>query len=319
MYYRWVLEFYWECHSVGRTQSETDNGLKVTHLVFFVQLSVFLALVVGSASPWRQSLIDTFGVSTADAALSQPWSLVSYLFLNAHPIDFVLGGGILLLVGVPVERRLGSRRFLGLYLLAGLLTGVAHVFLVEVGVVSGQLLLGSVGASAGLLTAYLFLLGRDRLVGSLPFPVFYVLVACGLFAALALVVYDNDEALNEKRTTLIERAAGPGASVDAKVTAVMAVGALDNKRTDELGHMLGLVLGALALFLVALISRTGERYRVGREIRGLQEEVDARAQVELLLEKITGEGLSSLSRHERKFLRYASRFYKPSSRLSKLG
>ena len=303
---------------MAAAKGEGKHGLKATHLVFFLQLSVFLALVVGSGSPWRQTLIDTLGLSTAESALSHPWTLVTYVFLNAHPIDFVLGGGILLLVGLAVEKRLGARNFLVLYLLAGFLTGLTHVGLVQLGVVSGEMLLGSVGASAGLLTAYLFLFGRDRQVGSLPFPVFYVLVGCGLFAALALVVYDNDDTLNEKRTTLIERAAGPGASTEVKVASVAAVEALEAQRTDELGHMLGLVLGAIALLSTLVISRTGKRYRVGREIRGLQAEVDARAQVELLLEKITSDGLESLTRRERKFLRYASRFYRPSSRLSKL-
>ena len=51
-----------------------------------------------------------------------------------------------------------------------------------------------------------------------------------------------------------------------------------------------------------------------REIRVLQEEVDARARVEELLAKISRDGMESLTRHERRFLRYASRFYQAHTR-----
>lgn len=301
-----------------RASSEGGGaGLKATHLLFFIQLFVFLVLTVGDGKPWQGSLIGAFGLSSFDALLTQPWSLLTCSFLNHHPLEFVIGGGILLLVGVAVETRMGASRFVLFYLLAGALTGIVHVVLFSAGVVAGQVFAGSVGASAGLLTAYLFLLGRDRHVGSLPFPVFYVLAACALFAAMAVVAYNNDNDLQDERGKLVAAAAGPGASVSVKVETLTAIAALEVSQTDELGHLSGFVVGGFALFMTLVIVRTSERYRVFREIRGLQEEVDARARVELLLAKITQDGIGSLTRPERKFLNYASRFYKQSSRLSK--
>ena len=71
-----------------------------------------------------------------------------------------------------------------------------------------------------------------------------------------------------------------------------------------------LQLGAVALAGVASAAHYQARLRVFREIRGLQQEVEARARVEQLLEKISRHGLASLSRGEQRFLRYASRYYR---------
>ena len=62
--------------------------------------------------------------------------------------------------------------------------------------------------------------------------------------------------------------------------------------------------------MVRVSERVQERYRLHRDISHLQQEVDARARVELLLSKISAEGIESLSHAERRFLRYASRYYR---------
>jgi len=50
-----------------------------------------------------------------------------------------------------------------------------------------------------------------------------------------------------------------------------------------------------------------------------EEHLEARARVDQLLEKISREGIDALSRRERKFLQYASRFYPNGDRVTSEG
>lgn len=298
---------------MARTESQV--GLKATHVLFFVQLAVFLGLVVCSGQPWVPGLLERVALGDAGALFERPWTLLTYAFVNANPFEGVASATALLLAGAALEKRLGPARLLLVYGLSALLTGMCHVGLAEAGL-THPLFLGSVGPSAGLLTAYLFVFGHERSVAGAPFPLFYLLCAACLAGVLAFVEHDNQAAHERDRAALLEQATGEQASVEETVAAVRALDELEARRTDPLGHVLGLVVGGFSLLVTLLAGRTSERYRLLREIRTLQEEVDARARVELLLEKISREGIDSLTRNERKFLRYASRFYR-SGRLSR--
>ncbi len=296
----------------------TEAGVRASHLLFCVQLVVFLVLVVGTReASWYPHVLDTFGVSGAAALLERPWTLLSYPFLNVYPLEFVVSAGVLLLVGLPVEERVGRVRFLLIYGFSAALTALAHVALYETHLVDGALFLGASGASAGLLTAYLFLLGNERRVGGIPFPVVYLLTACFLFMVLALVDHSQQDALRRKVQERQELAYAETAREPALRRAdLLAIGRLERERTDLLGHLMGLAAGGLALVVSRGALHVRRRYQVLREIRVLQAEVDARARVEQLLAKISDEGMESLSRQERKFLRYASRFYQSRRSLS---
>lgn len=284
-------------------------GIKVAHGIFLLQLVVFLVLVVGNGRPWCHEIMGTLALTDAQGVLDRPWALISYSFLNSHPLEFIVSGGVLLLAGVQIERKLGAARFLVLYLLIAFLVGLCHVACLEGGLVTNLYFQGSVGTCAGLLTAYLFLFGHGKRVGSVPYPVFYLACSAAIAAVALAVNYEAGSTLAHDQLVQIDIAAGSKATIEEKVLAVREVDALAERRPDCFVHLLGLAMGALSLTATLGAARTSKRYHVLREIRGLQEEVDARARVEDLLIKISRDGMGSLSRHERKFLRYASRFY----------
>jgi membrane associated rhomboid family serine protease len=108
--------------------------LVATAAVYLLQLTVF-------TSPW---IIHTFGFVAPDL-LARPWSPLTYAFLHGDFLHLLFNSLLLWMFGSPVEARLGSRRFIRLWLVA-VLGGAALSFVL-------QPLAGSapiIGASAGL-------------------------------------------------------------------------------------------------------------------------------------------------------------------------
>lgn len=285
-------------------------GVKATHVLCFGYFVAFLMLVIGEGSAWHLALVQAAGVSDLSTVAAKPWTLASHVLVHRDPLEAVLAVGILLLAGPRVEERLGSARFLGVYGGAAVLVALAHVALVEAGVAPGRLLTGSLGASTALLTAYLFLL-PERKVGSMPYPICYVVVATALLALVGAIAHYDERALVERTKDKVDVAErGENRSPEERVDLLWQASVEQRIRPNHLVHLLGFVFGGVTLGAALGAQRYQERYRMLREIRGLQEEVEVRARVELLLEKISREGMGSLSRNERKFLRYASRFYR---------
>ncbi|MCO5167939.1 MAG: rhomboid family intramembrane serine protease [Planctomycetes bacterium] len=284
--------------------------VKATHVLCVVYFLGFLVQVIGQGATWHLAVVQALGVHDAAGVLARPWTLVTHLVLHRHPLEAVLAAGILLLAGARVERRLGAARFLAVYLTAGALVALAHVGLVEAGIAPGRVLTGSLGASTGLLTAFLFLM-PERRVGSVPYPVCYVVVAAVLVALVGLIGFYDERALRERAEKARSWAEGGEAyRPEERVDLLWHASAERRTRPNHLVHLLGFALGGVALGSTLAAGRYRQRARMLREIRGLQEEVDARARVDELLDKISRHGMSSLSRNERKFLRYASRFYR---------
>lgn len=287
--------------------------MKATHALFGVHVLVFLALILGSGTPWQEGVLAQGALLGGAELAARPWTLLSYAFLSIHPLEFVLSGTILLLVGPALEGRLGRLGFLGFYAGSVALVGLAHLALRGAGVLGpggGSLLAGALGGAAALLTGYLFLLGPQRSIGSMPFPIFYLFVVLGL-GLTTWVVHSSRSAELSLLEQELEHSAYASTSLGSleRVRQLERASRLRTLQPDTGAHLLGLVLGACSLLVVQSSTRARERYRVLREISTLQEEVDARARVEQLLEKISSEGIESLTRPERRFLRYASRFY----------
>jgi membrane associated rhomboid family serine protease len=285
-------------------------GVKATHVLCFGYFIAFLVLVIGEGTAWHLGLVQAAGVSDLGALGARPWTLLSHILVHRDPLEAVLAMGILLLAGPRVEERLGAVRFVLVYVGAAALVALAHVALVEAGVAPGRLLTGSLGASTALLTAFLFLL-PERKVGSMPYPICYVVLAAACLALVGLIGHYDDRALGERTKDNTELAyRGENRPPEERVDLLWQASVEQRIRPNHLVHLLGFAFGGMTLGVAVAARRYQDRYRMLREIRGLQEEVEARARVDQLLEKISREGMESLSRHERKFLRYASRFYR---------
>lgn len=286
-----------------RTRQSFAGSVHAFQLLFVahcVGFAVLLALPEGSV----QDALDAFGVSDLGSIARRPWTIATHVFLHRTPLEFLVATGLLLAVGGEVERALGAARFLVLYLLSGAAVAVAHAVLPAGFETLGPSFTGGLGATAALLTAYLFIFHERRTLGVVPAQGFYVMAALVVLATIVFVDLEHASIARRRVDELVLQAARPAEFIDT-------IFRLDAHRADAFAHLLGFAAGAAALFADLAVARARERVRTRREIAGLEEEVVARAKVEQLLEKISREGIASLSSRERKFLKYASqRFYR---------
>ncbi len=161
----------------------------VTAILIALNVVAFLfELSLGRQLP---AFIGVFGLRPA-VATSFLWTLdparlvpmVTSMFLHGGWLH--LAGNMLFLwvFGAPVEDRLGSGRFLALYVLGGLAAATAQI---AVAPDSLAPMIGASGAIAAVLGAYLYLFPRSRVLTAVPIVV--VFVFWRLPAVLFLVVW----------------------------------------------------------------------------------------------------------------------------------
>lgn len=125
--------------------------------VYLLQLTVF-------TSPW---LILTFGFSAREV-LSQPWSPLTYAFLHGDFLHLLFNAFLLWMFGCPVEARLGSSRFIRLFVAAAI--GGAALSLMLMPLAGGDPIIGASGAVFGIMLAFV-LEWPDAPVFIFPLPV----------------------------------------------------------------------------------------------------------------------------------------------------
>jgi membrane associated rhomboid family serine protease len=136
-------------------------------LIFFVQMTM----------PAVTSLL----VFVPASVLERPWTIVTYMFLHAgigHIFWNMLG---LFFFGPRVEERLGSNRFITLYLISGIVGALFSVVLAP-----RNPILGASGAVLGVLMAFARFWPRERLLiwGVLPIEARWLVL---IYAALDLM------------------------------------------------------------------------------------------------------------------------------------
>src|SRR4030066_26540 len=123
----------------------------VTYLLIGFSIGVYLFAQIGGGPPALPGGLPGLPSGAGFSGVSLPASLVS-LFLHAGIVPLGVGSLFLFVLGDNVEDRMGWLPFLLFYLLCGVLAGGAPVFLGQPG---GYSALGSAGAVAGVLGAYL--------------------------------------------------------------------------------------------------------------------------------------------------------------------
>ena len=131
--------------------------LVVTGGVYLLQLTVF-------TSPW---FIETFGFAPSLAA-RHPWSVLTYAFLHGSLLHLLFNMLGLFMFGPPVEGRIGSRRFVRLYLVSAL--GGAALSLAFVSLAGRGVIIGASAAVFGVMLAFV-LEWPDAPVFIFPLPV----------------------------------------------------------------------------------------------------------------------------------------------------
>ncbi len=143
------------------------------HIIIGICVVVFVLQWL--LDPW---LTSTFALSTR-TLLTQPWGLVTSIFLHANLTHLFFNMLALFFFGPILERRIGSMRFLALFFGSGILAGLAQVI-----VFPASAVLGASGAIFGVLGALTVLM--PDMVIYLYFVPIKMVYATILFAALDL-------------------------------------------------------------------------------------------------------------------------------------
>jgi len=144
---------------------------------------VLLLLMTVFTSP---ALVDLLRFAPGQA-LRRPWTFVSYMFIHAGLLHLLGNMFMLFVFGPPVEHRLGGRTFILYYLYCGI--GAAVLSLVLSGIMSSAPFVGASGAVLGVGVAFAMLWPDAELfVFPLPTPIkarTFVLVVLGLDVLLS--------------------------------------------------------------------------------------------------------------------------------------
>lgn len=270
-----------------------SNHLRAYQLFFVLHCAGLLALRLALDGEHARPILELLAVRTNDPGVS--WQLVTHVFLHLNPLEFTASAALLLFLGGPVERLMGTPRFCVLYLGSAAACALAFESLAAPG--PAVTYVGGLGAGSAVLVASVLLEPRKRLLGVVPAPGFFILIATAIFAT---TIYLEQEPLRflEESWKL-----PPEKWLDS-------VWELSCRESVAIPHLSGFLVGAAVFAFDLGACWAVARVRVRRQIRLLEEELDARERVDALLEKISREGVDALSRREKKFLKYASaRFF----------
>ncbi len=214
-----------------------------TPLLVAINVAVFVAMVAAGVSPFSPTVegLIRWGADYAPRTTAgQWWRLITNMFIHIGIVHIGMNMIGLWQIGALVERLLGHRSFLLVYLFAGLCGSLAsimwHPFVVSAGAS------GAVFGVYGVLIAYLV---RHR--GSIPRPVLLSLQKSTVFFIGLNVAFG----LQQKG---IDMAAHTGGLVGGFVAALLVarpVTALQASRT--VGRDLTLVVAGLGLFVAAVL------------------------------------------------------------------
>jgi len=148
---------------------------------------VLLLLLTVFTSPTLQSALRF----APGEALHRPWTFVTYMFVHAGLLHLLVNMLMLFVFGPPVEHRLGGRAFILYYLYCGI--GAAVLCLILSGFMASAAapVVGASGAVLGVAVAFAMLWpDAELLVFPLPMPVkarTFILVMVGLEVVLSQV------------------------------------------------------------------------------------------------------------------------------------
>ena len=121
-----------------------------TAMLLFANAAAFLLQCYAYGYPPLPHHADHLALSVAGLRHGFIWQLVTFQFMHAGLWHLLGNGSVIYTFGLPLEESLGRRRFLGLYLLSGILGGVVQAGLGFV-FPNGQFAGPTIGASAGAL------------------------------------------------------------------------------------------------------------------------------------------------------------------------
>ncbi len=226
-----------------------------------------------------------FGLWKDTPLWKAPWEIVSYMFLHSRETFFhlIFNMFAVWMFGVPFERQFGTKHFLKLYFISGALTGLILSFFIN-----------AIGASAavfGLLVSFAYFWPNARIL---------VMFIIPMKAKTMVMIFGGMELL-------------------------MTLSSAPGDKVAHSGHVLGALVGFIYLQFVfkryALfrsffkkINDKVDQVSSGRKEKKKAEVINkeqwTQDKVDDLLEKVSKQGIDSLTKKERDFLDRVSMNYK---------
>jgi membrane associated rhomboid family serine protease len=146
--------------STRRSQLRSAPAVLV---LILVNVLVFLFEIY--AGGWNDpEVLHRIGALEPDAVVAQGeyWRLFTALFLHAGFLHLAFNLFALYVLGPPLERSIGTIRFLACYLISGIASSAGVVALTEIGLIQESQLVGASGCILGVVGAWAGLLLRHR-------------------------------------------------------------------------------------------------------------------------------------------------------------
>jgi membrane associated rhomboid family serine protease len=202
------------------------------------------------------------------------WRLVTYQFLHANFGHILFNMIALCVFGPMLESVWGSRKFLVFYLVCGAMGGIFYPILAWVGWLHTGILIGASGAILGCLAAAAILFPNRRLYiwGVLPVRISVLAIILAVISVATLLQPDHY----------------PNAG-------------------GEAAHLAGMAAGAAYVLTGSWRARLGYKWKSRGRTRKLKNERNVQMELDRILEKVHDSGIHSLSSHEKKVLRDATK------------
>lgn len=217
-----------------------------------------------------------FGLSVAGIMKGQLWQFLTYQFLHGGPFHLLLNVLMFLFLGAEVERTVGTRGFLVLYVLCGILGGLGWLMLTYP---YEGICIGASAAIFGVLSAFAVLFPHREITLLLFFVLPLTMKAWVLAVGLGIV-------------QLLF-------SISPNVGGIAYT-----------AHLAGAVAGFVytaALFRPEWLRIPKKRWETHRSSVRARREAEENVEIDRLLDKIAKQGIQSLTAAERRFLEEASR------------
>lgn len=239
-------------------------------LFFFNLLVIFLQLIF--AVTWETRLTDFLGVKPgATFTLTGVYRLFTYMWVHSldYPLHIIFNLFGVWLCGGMLEEKISWRRMLWIYLLSGIGGGIAAALFSK----TASVTIGASGAIFGIIVAWgYFLAGREVMF-------LFVFRLKIKYIAMFLV----------------------GAN------AVFCLSPYGAKNVSYVGHLGGALVGAILVFASPLYIKRRDRLKIRSHLKKVEKDADIRKRMDVLLEKISREGISNLTDEERRFMKTASK------------
>lgn len=272
---------YEERYGGGQMQFRLPQLTPVVKWLLLLNVGIFLLCII--VKPFGRFAYGWLSIdSTSFSRYAQVWRLVSYQFLHDpstlwHLVLNMLG---LYFLGPTLERFWHSKKFLIFYLVCGTAGGVFYLLLTALGITAPGVLVGASGAILGMLAACAILFPQ--------FVVFFFFFPVPIRIAAIILTFIYF-------VSIFTEAANAGGNA---------------------AHLAGMAVGAGYVYLwprwknrYKVVSHADDWEKRFKAYSELQKEVDR------ILEKVNREGISSLTRKEKKILAEATKLEQMKSRL----